>query len=99
MDRTKAEHSFDGVTKFEVMSKTHEVPSFSEVACSKKIKPRAIIFKADDKDLHKIKELIETQFPKVEIICYKRFQVNYSSRNQIISLRDSELFRATALHC
>jgi len=34
----------------------------------KKIKPRAIIFKAVDKDLHKIKELIETQFPKVEII-------------------------------
>ena len=35
---------------------------------SKKIKPRALIFKATDKDLDKIKELIETEFTKVEII-------------------------------
>jgi hypothetical protein len=34
----------------------------------KKIKPRALIFEAQDKDLDKIKELIETQFPEVEII-------------------------------
>ena len=33
-----------------------------------KIKPRALIFKANEKDLDKIKELIETQFPKVEIV-------------------------------
>jgi hypothetical protein len=35
---------------------------------SYKSKPRALIFKADEKDLDKIKKLIETQFPKVEII-------------------------------
>jgi hypothetical protein len=35
---------------------------------SHKIKPRALIFKANEKDLDKIKELIETQFPKVEIV-------------------------------
>jgi hypothetical protein len=35
---------------------------------SYKIKPRALIFKANEKDLDKIKELIETQFPKVEIV-------------------------------
>ena len=40
----------------------------SETACSKKIKPRAIIFKANDKDFRKLKELIETEFPEVEII-------------------------------
>jgi hypothetical protein len=38
----------------------------SETSC--KIKPRAIVFKANTKDLDKIKELIETQFPKVEIV-------------------------------
>ncbi len=68
MDKIKVEPSFGEVTKFEVMSKTQEVPLCSEMACSKKIKPRAIILKANDKDLHQIKELIETQFPKVEII-------------------------------
>ena len=38
------------------------------ISHSRKIKPRALIFKAKDKDLYKIKELIETQFPEVEII-------------------------------
>jgi hypothetical protein len=33
-----------------------------------KVKPRALIFKANEKDLNEIKDLIETQFPKVEII-------------------------------
>ena len=47
---------------------TQELPSASETACSKKIKPRAFIFKAHDKDFNKIKEFIKTQFPEVEII-------------------------------
>jgi hypothetical protein len=47
---------------------TQEVPSVSETVCSRKILPRALVFKAHDKDLHKIKELIKTQFPEVEII-------------------------------
>ena len=34
----------------------------------KKIKPRAIIFKANDKDFRKLKDSMETQFPEVEII-------------------------------
>lgn len=46
----------------------NQVPSALEVPCSKRIKPRALVFKANDKDLHKIKELIETQFPDVEIL-------------------------------
>jgi hypothetical protein len=47
---------------------TQEVSSALKIPCPLKIKPRAIIFKADDKDLDKIKELIENQFPEVEII-------------------------------
>ena len=45
-----------------------KVPSGLEVSGSKRIKPRALVFKAHDEDLHKIKELIETQFPDVEIL-------------------------------
>jgi hypothetical protein len=45
-----------------------EVPSASETVCSRKVLPRALVFKAHDKDLHKIKELIKSQFPEVEII-------------------------------
>lgn len=45
-----------------------EVPSASETACSKKIKPRALIFKSNNKDFDKIEELIKTEFPEVEII-------------------------------
>ncbi|MGD0449994.1 MAG: hypothetical protein ABSA79_02920 [Candidatus Bathyarchaeia archaeon] len=45
-----------------------EVSSTLETACSKKIKPRALIFKSSNKDFDKIEELIETQFPEVEII-------------------------------
>ena len=40
----------------------------SETVCSKKIKPRAIIFKANQKDFRKLKDSIETEFPEVEII-------------------------------
>ena len=40
----------------------------SEIVCSKKIKPRAFIFKANNNDFDKIKELIETHFPEVQIL-------------------------------
>jgi hypothetical protein len=43
----------------------HEVPFESE---SNKIRPRALIFKARDKELSKIKKLIETHFPEVKIL-------------------------------
>lgn len=35
---------------------------------SHRIKPRALIFKANEKDLDEIKELIKTRFPNVEIV-------------------------------
>jgi hypothetical protein len=68
LEKLKVASSLDEVTKLEVMSKTKEVSSTSEMACSKRSRPRALIFKANEKDLHKIKKLIETQFPEVEII-------------------------------
>ena len=43
-------------------------PSASESACSKKIKPRALIFKSNNYVFKKITELIETQFPEAEIL-------------------------------
>jgi hypothetical protein len=39
-----------------------------DIGTSYKIKPRALIFKANQKDLDKIKELIEIQFPEVKIL-------------------------------
>jgi hypothetical protein len=45
-----------------------KVSSALVIPCSKRIKPRAVIFKAHDRDLDKIKELIKSQFPDVEIL-------------------------------
>jgi hypothetical protein len=39
-----------------------------ETAYSKKIRPRAIVFKSSEKDLKKIKDFIETETEGVEII-------------------------------
>jgi hypothetical protein len=66
LEKLKIEYSFKEDTPTEAIAQ--EVPLASETAGSKKIKPRALIFKAHDKDLHKIQELIKTQFPEVEII-------------------------------
>jgi len=38
------------------------------VVFSKKIKPRALILKATNKDFDKIAELIKSEFPEVEIL-------------------------------
>ena len=47
---------------------TPNVSSASGAVCSKKIRPRAIVFKANHEDFDKIRELIGTQFPAVEIV-------------------------------
>jgi len=39
-----------------------------DIGALNKIKPRALIFKSNQKDLDKLKELIETQFPEVKIL-------------------------------
>jgi hypothetical protein len=69
MEKLIVESSIEETTKVGIKPiETQETPESLEPTCSKRIKPRAIIFKANDNDLNKIKELIETQFPKVEII-------------------------------
>jgi hypothetical protein len=55
MEKLKVEPSSNEATKMEVMSKTQEVPPYSEMACSKKIKPRAIILKQTTKISIKLK--------------------------------------------
>ena len=69
MEKLEIEPSLNKTAKAEVMTlESFEVPLTSEVVCLKKIKPRAIIFKANDKDFSKIKDLVKAQFPEVEII-------------------------------
>ena len=66
MEKHTQELSVKGDNSAEATAK--EVPSASETVCSKKIKPRALVFKANNKDFDKIEELIKTQFPEVDII-------------------------------
>ena len=66
MEKLEIDVSSKGANKEEAIAQ--QLPSASETACSKKIKPRAFIFKSNNKDFDKIKELIKTQFPEVEII-------------------------------
>ena len=69
MEKLDIEPSLNKTSKAEVMTiDSSELHSTSEVTCLKKIKPRAIIFKANDKDFCKINDLIKTQFPEVEVV-------------------------------
>ena len=45
-----------------------EARSVEVAASAKAIKPRALIFKAANKDFDKITELIKSEFPEVEIL-------------------------------
>ena len=68
MEKLEIEPSPNQTIKAEVKAiESPEGPSISET-CLKKIKPRAIIFKAHDKDFCKLKDLVKTQFPEVEVI-------------------------------
>ena len=69
MEKLKIELSLKEATKVEVKTtEAHEISLASETVCSRKIKPRAIILKAHDKDFCKLKDSIEKLFPEVEII-------------------------------
>ncbi len=69
MEKLKVVSSLEKIIKLDATTQEPKIiPSALESCYSRKIKPRALIFKAQDKDLYKIKELIETQFPEVEII-------------------------------
>jgi hypothetical protein len=66
LEKQKIALPFEGENRAESLEQ--KVPSALEVSGSKRIKPRALVFKAHDADLHRIKELIEVQFPDVEIL-------------------------------
>jgi len=69
MEKLKIEPSLEKTTNAEVLAiESLEVPPTLETTCSKKIKPRAIIFKSNNKDFDVIRKLIETQFSKVIIL-------------------------------
>ena len=69
MEKLEIEPSLNKTATAEVTTiESSEVHLTSEAACLRKIKPRAIIFKANDKDFYKINDLIKTQFPEVEVV-------------------------------
>jgi hypothetical protein len=69
MEKLENEPSLNEIAKAEVSSiESSELHSTSEATRLKKIKPRAIIFKANDRDFCKIKDLIKAQFVEVEVV-------------------------------
>jgi hypothetical protein len=70
MEKLEIESSLGKTTEAEVVKiGSSEVPATSIAAtCVRKIKPRAIIFKANDKDFNKLTDSIKSQFPEVEIV-------------------------------
>jgi hypothetical protein len=69
MEKLEIEKYSKNVIKAEVIKiESSELPPTSEASCLRKIKPRAIIFKANDKDFCKLNDLIKAQFPEVEVV-------------------------------
>jgi hypothetical protein len=69
MEKLEIKSSDEKTSKAEVMTIiSPEVTLNSDTFCLRKIKPRAIIFKANDKDFSKLKDSIKSQFPEVEIV-------------------------------
>jgi len=70
MEKLEIESSLGKTTKAEVMKieSSEVLPTSITTTCLRKIKPRAIIFKANDKDFNKLNDFIKTQFPEVEVV-------------------------------
>jgi hypothetical protein len=69
MEKLEMELSLKKATNVEVMKiESSEAPPTSETTCLRKIKPRAIILKASDRDFCRLNDLIKTQFPEVEVV-------------------------------
>jgi hypothetical protein len=69
MEKIELEQPLKKATNAEVMTiESPQLPLTLEVSCLRKIKPRAIIFKANDKDFCKLNDFIKAQFPEVEIV-------------------------------
>jgi hypothetical protein len=68
MEKLEIELSLEKTTEVVVNKESAEVLPTSITTCLKKIKPRAIIFKANDNDFSKLTDSIKSQFPEVEIV-------------------------------
>lgn len=69
MEKLEVDPSLKKTIKADVMKiESSEVYLTSEAICLRKIKPRAIIFKACNEDFCKLNEIIKTQFPEVEVV-------------------------------
>jgi len=68
MEKQKIESTLKAAPTEVITIDTHEDFSDSENVWVKKIKPRAIILKAEEKAFRRLKDTIKTQFPEVEII-------------------------------
>jgi hypothetical protein len=66
LEKLKMDLPFKGNSQSEVL--TQKVSSTLEVPCSKRMLPRALVFKARGGDFDRIKELIKSEFPDVEIV-------------------------------
>ncbi len=69
MEKLEMDPNLEKTAKLESLSieSSNMSPSLG-ATCSKRIKPRAIIFRSNNKDFEIIKKLIETQFSEVEIV-------------------------------
>jgi hypothetical protein len=70
MEKLEIESSLEKTTKAEIIKigSSEVLPTSIATTCLRKIKPRAIIFKANDKDFCKLTDSIKSQFPEVEIV-------------------------------
>jgi hypothetical protein len=69
MEKLNVETNLKKTAKLESLSvESPKIPASLETDCSRKIKPRAIIFRSTNKDFDTIRKLIETQFSEVEIV-------------------------------
>ena len=75
------------------LRKTEETTSSQDMGLvaetAYKIKPRALVLKANEKDLNGIKELIEKQFPNVEIV-----YITTGSANSILRVTKTNVFES-----
>jgi len=69
VEKLEIEQNLEKTAKVEFMPiESPKVPPTLEPTYAKKIKPRAIIFRSNNKDFDMIRKLIETQFLEVEIL-------------------------------
>jgi hypothetical protein len=70
MEKLDIESPLGKTTKVEVMTieSSEVLPTSIATTRLRKIKPRAIIFKANDNDFCKLTDSIKSQFPDVEIV-------------------------------